>query len=251
MTKENEMEQQAELPVFALAEMQPLLQAAIEKGPDGVEALERLVSLHERAQERQAARAFHEAMRQFASEVDPIPKLQRVGKPNRDGSTFGYSYAALEDIARVIKEPLQRAGLAYTWDSVVNEGQMTVTCTVRHIEGHSESARFTCPTTASGAMSDQQKNGAALTYARRQSLVQALGLTMCEEDTDAADPEAFEHITEEQVATLEDWIDKVEANRKGFLDWLKVDSLADLPKSRYKAAVQALKDKEKRKGERG
>lgn len=161
-----------------------ILRIAVERGVD-VGSLERLVALHERMSERQAAVEFNQALAAFQAECPSIEKTSSASI----GGQYSYKYAQLDEIARTTRPLLQRHGLSYSWDSDVQNDRLVCVCTVRHIGGHSQSAKFTTPTQSpSTRMSLQQQQGAALTYARRQSLVQALGLTMTDEDNDAAMP---------------------------------------------------------------
>lgn len=237
---------QSTLPALAPDETRELLRAAIEKG--GVEAIERIAALYERAQEKAAARAYHEALSRFAAEMKPIEKTRKAVIVTRSGSNYSYSYAPLEHIARTIAGPLKAVGLAYTWDSDVADERITVICTVRHIEGHSESAKFTCPTESSGSMNAQQKVAAALTFGRRQSLVQALGLTSCDQDDDGANPTTGERISINQALDLETLLKDSGADKERFLKWLKVDAIENIPVARLPEAIQALETKQ-RKGE--
>lgn len=229
------------LPALTSEETRDLLKTAIQGG--GVEAIERVVALYDRTQERAAARAYHDAMAQFAGGVEPVPKKQSAKIVTKKGSNFSYKYAGLEDIAIAIKEPLQAAGLAYTWDSDVADGRITVTCTVRHIDGHAATAKFICPIDTSAAMSEQQKVAAALTFGRRQSLIQALGLTACDPDDDGADPEDLEPITESQALDLETLVVDSGADKARFLTFMGVTAIEDIPAAQYARAEQSLRAK--------
>jgi hypothetical protein len=118
---------------------------------------------------------------------------------------------------------------------------------LRHIDGHSERASFPVPVDTAAAMSDAQKNGAALTYGRRQSLIAVLGLTTADEDLDGVQGQRPERevvrLTEAQVADLDALIDDVGANRAKFLRWLGVERLSDIAQTEYDRAIRALEDK--------
>lgn len=249
MTNENQLELPATtaqaLPELAPEEVRGFMLAAIEKG--GIEAVERVAALYERAQERAAARAYHDALARFASKMKPIKKNAVAQIVTKGGSSYSYSYAPLDDIVRAIAEPLRDAGLTYTWDSEVTQGQITITCIVRHSDGHSATAKFTCPTESSAGMSAQQKVAAALTFGRRQSLIQALGLTSTDQDDDGADPEAGETVTTNQVLDLEVMLKDSGADKVRFLKYMGVSRIEDIPASRYAEAVSALEEKARRK----
>lgn len=232
------------LPMLAPSETRDLLKAAIEQG--GVDAIERVAALYERSEVRAAARSYHEAMTRFSAAMEPIKKTASAKIVTKSGSGYTYSYAPLDAIARAISEPLKDAGLSYTWDSEFKEGMISVICTVRHIDGHTQTATFTCPTETSAGMSAQQKVASALTFGRRQSLVQALGLSSCDADNDGANPPGGgERISDKEAADLECLMDEVGVDRAKFLTWLGVNSIQEIQKSDYKRAVRALEAKRK------
>jgi hypothetical protein len=141
---------------------------------------------------------------------------------------------------------LHGQGLSYSWDCTVEGNQLTCICTLRHANGHKVEASFKGSTTTDAGMTEIQKNAAALTFARRQSLIQVLGLTTCDEDTDAqSDSVQGPTITEAQQNTLNDLIIEVFADRAKFLKFCGVEKLAEIQVKNYAAAVAALEAKRK------
>lgn len=220
-----------------------LLRLAVERGV-AVEALEKLVALQERYQDRQAQREFAAALADFQSQCPPIPKNSTATiVSEQKGTKFSYSYAELDTIAETVRPFLHALGLSYSWDSTVDSATINCTCTLRHRNGHSITARFAAPVDSAGRMSVTQRHASALSYARRQSLVQVLGLTTTEPDEDGA--EDVGTITDEQQATLAALMEEVGADRGKFLNWLRVDSLASVRVAQYPAAIKALQQKRK------
>lgn len=240
MTNEIEPAHSA-LPVLSSEETKDLVKAAIEKG--GVEAIERVVALYERTQERQAAREYHDALARFQSNMKPLVRTKVVNFATRSGQNTHYAYTPLEEIAGKISKPLMDEGLSYTWDSSVEQDRITVVCKGHHIGGHTETAQFTCPIESNAGMSAQQKVAAALTFGRRQSLVQLFGLTTCDQDTDCAEPDDGEMITTNQALDLEVLIKDTKSDKAKFLNFLRIDKLENLPASRFEEAVRALEQK--------
>lgn len=237
---------------LATVEANPLeiLRMAVEKGAN-VETLERLTALAERVEDRNAAKEFADAMARFQEHCPPIRKTSTANvMSQRTGSSHSYKYAELDEIARTIRPLLAKEGLSYRWDSTEEGGRLTCVCTVSHINGHTITAKFACGTDTPAAMSAQQKSAAALTYARRQSLIQALGLTTCDPDTDGRVPVAVasETITAHQVANLRAMLDELGGDSEArFLGAMKLPSLADMPASKFEAAIKAI---EKKRAER-
>lgn len=227
--------------------IQQLLHLAIEKGAD-VGALEKLVGLHERMMDREAAHEFARALAAFQAECPPIGKSKEAAIATKSGGSYKYTYAPLEEIVRTVKPLLIKHGFSYGWDSSVAAGALTCVATLRHINGHSTSASFTLPIDNPSAMSPQQKVGAALTFAQRKTLESVLGLNTTEDDTDGVareiDPTP---ISDGQLEQLEDLIADAEIDAARFLKFLAVAQLRDLPRVRFEEAKAAIAEKKRRK----
>lgn len=62
----------------------------------------------------------------------------------------------------------------------------------------------------------------------------------------AKEKEGQPSITEEQAATIGDWIEDVQADRAGFLSYFGIDAIPSLPASRYDEAMGLLQAKKRR-----
>lgn len=227
-------------PVDVVGGVQDILRLAVEKGLD-VASMERIVALHERMSERQADAELAAAMAAFQAECPPIARTSQASITTRGGSGYGYRYAELDQIARTIRPILQKCGLSYTWDSeITDKGLLAAHCTVRHVGGGRTTATFSAPTEGSPSMSGAQKHASALTYARRQSLVQVLGLTTCDPDTDAA---SDERITEEQEMEIKDLLEVTHSDVAGFLRYMKADAVSAILARDYAKAMAGLRAK--------
>jgi len=221
-------------------EITKLLQLAVERDLP-VEKMERLIALHERISDRHAAMEFGRAMAEFQEHCPPIPRTSQANIVTKSGVKFSYKYAELDEIARTIGPFLHAKGLSYTWDSTVSGGILTCTCTLRHVNGHKVTALFSAPTSSDAGMSESQKVASALTFARRQSLTQVLGLTCCDPDDDGAArgaPEAT--ITEEQSRTILDLLIEVNRTPEKFARIYGVEKVSEIPASMFEAAVNVL-----------
>lgn len=220
-----------------------LVQLAIERGVP-VEVLERLVALKERMAERDARGAFFQALADFHAEVGPIPKTAAITVTRAGTQEVRSRYAPLDKIVAHVRPLLQRHGFIFHWNSTLREnGNVCITCHLRHVDGHSESADFEFPQKEAGApgMNGVQIAGSARTYGERYSLIQVLGLTTADEDTDGAAPNEF--ITREQVSELDVKIQTTHTDKDRFLAWLGVAQLSEIPQRDYRKAMQALDTK--------
>lgn len=229
-------------------EVNQLLRLALEKNVP-VETLERLTTLYERMADRKAAQEFNAAMAQFQRECPAIEKLTestQFSQVTREGTKKAVRYAELDQIANSIRPHLHKHGLSYTWDSWLNDGGKTLTCVciLRHENGHEARASFTGPAGSNAGASEIQKCAAALTYAKRQSLTQVLGLTCCDPDTDGAPPPGeLQTISVDQANYLHALMEEVGQDSARFLKWAKVERVEDVPASLYTKAVTNLERK--------
>ena len=155
-----------------------LLQTAVEQNAD-LDKLERLMDLQDRWNDDQAKKAYSEALAKFQSELGPIAKTKQA---------HNCKYADLDDIAQAIRPILEQCGLSYTFSQEQDQSGLKMTCTVRHISGHSESNSLSAPNDASGGKNQIQAIASTVTYLRRYTLTGALGITTGDEDTDGGRP---------------------------------------------------------------
>lgn len=250
--------------LWALAEKEPplpappdigvLMQAALAKGAEGAEALERLVSLYERMEDRRAKQEYARAMAAFQADCPTVPhnKTATVRSP-RTGGVYSYTYAKIDHLAEFIRPYCRAHGLSYSFDSTEEEGRIHVRCIIRHVGGYSEGHNFSCRVDERAAMSASHQDGSALTVACRRALGLALGITTGAEDTDAANripvdddglSSGVKTITPEQVIEIQSLLAQFGAEqsqmRDRFLKYMRVRRLQDMPMARYEEAVKAI-----------
>lgn len=149
-----------------------------------VETMERLFALKKEVKAEQAREEFVRAISGFQSECPVIEKTKKV--LNKDGS-LRYQFAPIDSIVKQIQTPLAKYELAYTWKVLNDPGFITAVCTITHSMGHSETSDFKIPIDTEGYMTAPQKYASALTFAKRYSLCNALGISTGDEDVDATD----------------------------------------------------------------
>jgi hypothetical protein len=232
-----------------LAEVRPaqhtamdILAAAVQSG-QSAETLTQLVALSERMAATEAERAFTLAMAAFRAACPPVQRRTENAqfKVTRDGRQVNRMYASLDDIAATIRKPLGEHGFSYRWsDAIVEPGKLTLSCVVSHAGGHSKSSSITLPTESKAGCSEAQKVGAILTYAQRYSLINALGLTSCDEDNDGNDEAPAERISDADLLALEVALDEIKADLPKFKQYMGVERLADIPASKVRQAFDAI-----------
>jgi hypothetical protein len=215
-----------------------------------VESLEKLFGLYERMTAREAAQEFNEALAKFRLECPPIKKAKTANVAMRSGGSYSFTYADLPEIQTTVDPPLANNGFSYSWDSEADaKGMMKVTCTLRHVNGHSTSSSMALPTENASAMSPQQKYGAAMRFAQRRTLEIVLGLKIEDEhpDTPRSDPTP---IDDDQALYLADLVKESGTNLQKLLKHFEITSLEQLPAVNYNEAVSVCKERQQRKAGR-
>lgn len=237
--------EEARRAVSATSEITPnsaieLLHVALEKGTD-VNSLDKLLTLHERIADRQAATEFAQAMAAFKAECRPILHNKKADFNAKSGPVK-YTYASLDEIARTIDPILAKYGLSYSWDSKVEQGMLSCACTVRHVAGHAgPPSTFMLPIENSSVASPQQKVGMALTFAQRRTVTSALGITTADEDSERLEVDPTP-INDDQVVHLDDLIRTHEVPRIRFLKMMEVHDLKEIRAVDYNSAISAIED---------
>ena len=121
---------------------------------------------------------LYKSLAQFQKEVKNIPK-------NSKG--YGYDYAKLEDIIRIVTPTLNKNGLVLiqSIDTDIESRLPSVKTTLAHIESSESIVSWTPVSEVKlGSMNHYQSVGAGITYFRRYSLQGMLGI-FPDEDIDA------------------------------------------------------------------
>jgi hypothetical protein len=116
-------------------------------------------------------------------------------------------------------------------------------CVLYHVGGHNRSSSVTMPHESKAGSSPQQKYASTITYLQRYSLIAALGLTMCDEDTDGEHGGPEDTITEEQAAKLLALITETKSDWDKFLKYANAAALSEIKESRYVGLLAALEGK--------
>lgn len=217
------------------------------------EELRAIGDLIDQAEKRCAKQEFYAALARFQAACPSIPRSKKADFATRSGR-MAYDYAELDVILAFIRPHLVAQGLSCGWpkSDTTEKGTVHVVCCVRHSGGHSElteSAEFPIDKSEKSPLSGEQRVSRTETTAKRRSLAQALGFSLCP-DTDGNEPHSpAETITEEQVRHIDGLLielhdyDKDDHTRGRFLAAFGVEKMAELPAGRYGAAVDALANK--------
>ena len=227
-----------------------LMQAAIASGVDA-DQLGKLMDLQDRYEANIAKKAYFKSMSKLQAELPIIFKNKRGDKS---------TYAPLEQIMDKIRPILDRHGFSVRFDVDPTEGEsgsivmLTAFCYVTHVLGHSEKNHFAVPVDlgpinqkGSRVMNGPQATASARSYAKRYALGDALNLVFGDEDDDG-DKAGKAYITDEQVITLNDYIESLgdrftAHDRIKWFEYLKANSVKEIHADRFDVALTVLQRK--------
>ncbi len=158
-----------------------MIEIAVRRGAT-VEELHGLMALQERYEKNEASKAFNIAFAAFKAEAVQIIKNKKVDA----GPLQGKKYAELYSVVNAVTPALSKHGLSASWKLSKDEPNwIEVSCTVKHILGHSESVSMGGPPDTGGAKSAIQARASTVSYLQRYTLKAICGVSESGDDTDA------------------------------------------------------------------
>lgn len=200
--------------------------------------LERLLAVREREQLKEAEKAFFAALVRCQAQMRPIA----ADLSNSQTRSRYASYMALD---RAMRPIFTAEGFALTYDTDPSTMPdfLTVTCDVSHTAGHVKRYSVPMPCDGKGAkgndvMTKTHAVGAAMTYGQRYLLKLIFNVTVGD-DNDGNDVGGY--VSDEQVAEIQRLLTETKTDIDRFLRWGKIESISDLPASKFEDAQDLLK----------
>jgi hypothetical protein len=157
-----------------------LLQMAVQQGAD-LDRLERLMAMKKEWEADEARKAYNAAFASFKDESVRIIKNRSV----TDGPLKNKKYAELFAVVNAVTPALSKHGLSAAWQITKDDRDwLEVTCTLKHVAGHSERVSMGGPPDAGGAKNAIMARASTVTYLERYTLKAILGLSEQEDDDD-------------------------------------------------------------------
>ena len=189
----------------ALAANSPaaMMMQAMAQGAD-LAQIEKMMDLQDRWERKEAEKAYNAAFAAFKAEAVRIIKGRKV----TDGPLRGKEYAELHDVVDAVTPALSRHGLSTAW-KLTHDGKdwLEVTCTLRHVGGHSESVSMGGPPDAGGAKNALQARASTKSYLERYTLKAICGVAEGGDDSDGNPPAAvpLEILAPARDAAMKGW----------------------------------------------
>lgn len=219
-----------------------MLMSAVDKGFN-LDNLDRMLELQAKWEEREARKAYHEAMAAFKADPPKIEKDKHVSYSTTKGKTE-YDHASLANICEKVAASLSKHGLSAAWATSQQERAITVTCTITHRHGHSESTSLSAGPDDSGGKNSIQAIGSTISYLERYTLLALTGLATHDMDDDGKGAEPVEYITPEQVREVRFRINKTKSDEVAFCKHFKLESVEKIPAHAFNTVKAALVKKE-------
>ena len=192
----------------------------------------------------------------------------KLAQRDSENPYFKSKYANLGSVIEASRPFLAKNGLCvFHRQELTQEGQSILVCTLAHASGQYVDSRYRVVP----AKNDIQSLGSYMTYLRRYSYVAICGLADTDDDGEAAVAETREtfakgtalntkyNAKEQSLDTLsKDQIEEMEYELAEYpdiaeqvLEGLRIQSIADIPKSKYRAALTRIREiKQLRNGDK-
>lgn len=179
-------------PVLAIAQAQALMSAEdnammamIERAArDPAVDMEKMKDLWAMRREMLQQRAKMAYAAAFAAMQPELPIVAENGTITNTAGEVQSTYAFWEDINEAIKPVLKKFGFGLSFKTETTPANVTVTATLDHHGGHSESTTMTLPHDNSGKKNAVQQIASSVSYGKRYTAGALLNLTSRGEDDD-------------------------------------------------------------------
>lgn len=234
---------------MSVAMLDVIARAASDSNVD-VAKMGALLEMQERIMAKQAEAEFNAAMSRL---MPRLPRVTKRGKiqyeDKKSGRMVATPFAKYEDIDAVIRPLLFEEGFSLTFGTAASDkaAGLTITARLSHSGGHSRTDSMPLPFDTSGSKNSIQAVGSTMQYGKRYLTTAMLNIITEGEDNDGNITGA---ITEKQVDTIEDMLHACgmsnEPQRSKFLEVIGFQSVQEIHKAAYPAAVNFLQMKQRK-----
>ncbi|RYF31385.1 MAG: single-stranded DNA-binding protein [Comamonadaceae bacterium] len=163
-----------------------------------------MLALQKEWKAEQAREAYFAAVAEFKRDPPTVYK-------DRDNHQYKSRYTSIGNMVNTVNTALSRHGLSANW-TVDQSNGITVTCTLTHKLGHSDSCHMSGPQDASGAKNPLQQIKSTVTYLKLATYEAITGIASsdgnADDDGNGASDETNQY---DSVAALSHWCIRAEA----------------------------------------
>lgn len=220
--------------------------AAFDKSVDA-HKVELLIEMARKVRADDAKAAYWRSLVIMKPKLPVIEKNGRIvihekGKDKIDANIIQSSdYALWEDIDAAITPILAEHGFVLTFRTGNQpDGKVTVTGVLSHELGHSEESEMALPLDTSGSKNNVQAAGSSISYGQRYTAKALLNLRFKGQDDDGKAGGNPGLITDSQAEQILELLIRDKADVTLFCKSMKVESIVQLPASRYREAIERI-----------
>ena len=240
--------------VPASVELSPatLLRDAIKGGltKDNAEAIATLAKLYRDMEDRNAEREYAVAFAALQRELKGFHATKAVPMSAAKGGGTKFSYLEYNEIMAKVRPLMEQHGFSVSFSTDFLEARIVQTCTLQHIGGHHRDYKAAVRAGAGpNGATETQADGAAMTYAKRYALCNALNIVV-EKDTDGVPDNAKNEgapISADKVQWLREQITELRANEAAFLQVAGVSKYDDICEGSYSTLCRLIESKRRNK----
>lgn len=155
-------------------QMHPLVNMAMKGGELDTTTLKELMELQKEWEREAAKKAFTQAMVQMKAELPSV--ISKDKSVSFGQGRTSYSFATLAHAMEIVQPHLTRYGFELSWVPSIDDKNVSVTCTLTHIDGHSKSTTLMAQPDSSGSKNPVQAIGSTVTYLERYTALALLGI---------------------------------------------------------------------------
>lgn len=167
----------------ALDTTQPLqlIEKAVMGGVD-LETLEKLMELQKRFEEREAEKRFKRDYNKWQANKPILIKDSKATMKFKDGGQSEYDFMSLAGIQKAVDPILGEYGFSYDWSQSNENGKIRIFFNLSHIDGHVKVNWLEADADTSGYKNSIQAMASTVSYLKRYTLENGLGLTSHKDD---------------------------------------------------------------------
>jgi len=150
-----------------------------------IDMLTKFMDLAERHRKSEAEKAYNKAFAAFQANIPDISKDKNVDYTTKSGARIKYKHATIGNIVKHATMELSKHGLAHRWLTVQNGKEITCTCILKHVDGHSEQSQMTAGADESGNKNPIQSISSTKKYLMRYTFEDVTGIAVLDTDDDA------------------------------------------------------------------
>lgn len=211
-----------------------------------------LLDMQERIEDRAAKRAWARDFNAMQAELPTIDKDGKIdhgdGVTARGNAKLKTKFATFPNMMEICRPIMKKHGfsLSSLIEPAADGARINVVSILEHTEGKERTSRFPMSADATGGKNNQQGWGSSQQYGMRYNMIALLQIvTKAKED---ADNDGFAKsddtkIDQTQLTELIKLADAAGADKAKFCVLMKVESMADIPISRFEEAKTQLNRK--------